>query len=243
MSRPLESVAIEYRITFASPFHAGSGLPRGLLDRAVRRDHEGLLFVPGSTLKGTLRDRCEQMARLFGLTARPPQDTDRAEWEGPDVLSRVFGSRLYEGTLAFDDARMTEAHRLSFEAVRGGFLPSQTFERTQVSLSRLTGAAKQGLLFSSEFGVPGLSFEGMISGHLDDVPVDNEDSRCSYALVLLIAGLLSLDRLGGGRSAGAGQCGVEITRIRVNGSDRALDSVVDCLEALVDTDTAWEVYR
>ena len=44
----------------------------------------------------------------------------------------------------------------------GRSLSLQTSERTQVSLSRRTGAAKPRMLFSSELGLTDLRFEGEI---------------------------------------------------------------------------------
>ena len=53
---------IDYDLTFATPFHFGTGIREGLIDRTVIRDDGGYLYVPGSTLKGVLRERCEHIA-------------------------------------------------------------------------------------------------------------------------------------------------------------------------------------
>ena len=42
---------IEYTLSFATPFHFGTGIREGLIDRTVVRDESGYLYVPGSTLK------------------------------------------------------------------------------------------------------------------------------------------------------------------------------------------------
>src|SRR5690348_6969874 len=60
-----DRLRLDYKLTFTTPFHCGTGLRAGLVDRTVRRDHEGYLYIPGSTLKGVLRERCEQVARLY----------------------------------------------------------------------------------------------------------------------------------------------------------------------------------
>ena len=243
MPHRLDRLAISYQLSFEAPFHCGSGLPRGLLDRAVQRDARGLLFVPGSTLKGVLRERCEQLARLFGVTPVSPHDERAAleEFDSQQWMSRLFGSRLYPGSLCFDDALMVAEDQSIFrgggkqEADREGpdaqptHLPQVT-ERTQVSLSRRTRTARPGFLFSSEYGLPGLRFAGEISGYLNDIPVDSEDARSpTYALLLLVAGLLSIERLGGNRSAGAGRCRLEINSLDVGGVPM---KVKDCLEQI-----------
>jgi CRISPR/Cas system CSM-associated protein Csm3 (group 7 of RAMP superfamily) len=214
MPERLDQIRLRYTLVFESSFHCGSGLSRLLIDRAVRRDADGYLFVPGSTVKGALRDRCEQLARLFGLTARSPHDERAAldEYEAPDLPTRLFGSRLRPGELCFDDLKMRSEDA---ESLRRS-LSLQTAERTQVSLSRRTGTAKPELLFSSEFGLAELRFEGEISGHVSDLPVDDQPTSPTYALLLLLAGLMSLDRLGGNKSTGIGRCRIEIGTLQVN---------------------------
>jgi CRISPR/Cas system CSM-associated protein Csm3 (group 7 of RAMP superfamily) len=214
-----DQISLSYTLVCESAFHCGSGLPRLLIDRAVRRDADGYLFVPGSTVKGALRDRCEQLARLFGLTARSPHDERAAldEYEAPDLPSRLFGSRLRPGALCFDDLRMRDEDKVF---LRQRSLSLQTAERTQVSLSRRTGTAQPGLLFSSEFGLADLRFEGEIFGHISDLPIDDKPNSPTYALLLLLAGLMSLDRIGGNKSTGIGRCRIEIEALRVNNEPR-----------------------
>ena len=60
--------------------------------------------------------------------------------------------------------------------------------------------------------------------------MDSEDARSpTYALLLLVAGLLSIERLGGNRSAGAGRCRLEINSLDVGGVPM---KVKDCLEQI-----------
>ena len=59
---------------FETPFHLGTGLRRGLLDRSVCRDANDYLYIPGSTLKGVLREKCEQLARIFELPVVSPHN-------------------------------------------------------------------------------------------------------------------------------------------------------------------------
>lgn len=56
-------------VCFHEYWHCGSGSGRGsTLDAVVERDHAGLPYVPGRTLKGLLRDA---VATLEGLQQRP----------------------------------------------------------------------------------------------------------------------------------------------------------------------------
>lgn len=241
MPERTDRILLEYSLTFESAFHCGSGLPRLLLNRAVRRDAGGELFVPGATLKGVLRERCEQLAKLFGLTPRLPNDEQAAlaEYDTPDMLSRIFGSRRHPGELYFDDLKLSSSSQQLIRDQSGK--PDnrlQVHERTQVSLSRRTGAAKPNFLFSSEFGVGDLVFEGEISGFVSDLPIDSSPDL-TYAMVLLVAGLLSLDRLGGNKSAGAGRCQIEIASLKLNGHQHEPTKMIECLDQLTCAELAW----
>lgn len=228
-----DRIDLRYTLTFESAFHCGSGLSRLLIDRAVKRDSEGYLLVSGSTIKGGLRDRCEQLARLFSLAEHSPHDDEAAlrEYVAPDSVSRIFGSRLYPGRLFVDDLRMIREDK---EFLRRT-LSLQTFERTQVSLSRQTGTAKPHMLFSSEFGMTGLAFEGEISGYIRDIPIDNQSDSPTFALLLLVAGLMSLDRIGGNKSVGIGRCQIKIVSLNINFT---LHDPLAILERLADLEYA-----
>ena len=65
MSSRVDRVHLEYQLDFAMPFHFGTGMRAGLIDRAVLRDSKGYLYVPGSTIKGVVREHCEQLARFL----------------------------------------------------------------------------------------------------------------------------------------------------------------------------------
>lgn len=233
-----DRIQLTYAVTFEAGFHCGSGLSRLLVDRAVRRDAIGRLILPGSTIKGTLRDRCEQLARLFGLDTRSPHDEALAmkEYVAPDLLARLFGSRLRPGGLYFDDLMMSSEDRKFFDSS----LSLQTSERTQVSLSRRTGAGRPQALFSSEFGYTGLRFNGEISGYVVDLPLDDAADSPTYALLLLLSGLISLDRLGGNKSTGLGRCQVEIVSLKVNNELRDWDGLLSRLADLEYADFARE---
>lgn len=59
MPTKIDLVQIEYTLKFMTLFHCGTGIRAGLVDRTVRRDSAGYLYVPGSTFKGVLREHCE----------------------------------------------------------------------------------------------------------------------------------------------------------------------------------------
>lgn len=236
-----ERITIEYRLTFESSFHLGSGMRAGLVDRLVVRDGAGFLYVPGSTIKGVLRERCEQLAALFNLQVTSPhvEAWREADRDDPDIVARIFGTRFSPGSLYFDDARMIEEDRALFEAEsedqRDQFRAWQVERRTQVSLSRRTRTAQHGMLYTSEYGIRDLRFEGQIAGLLTGFAPGGWDQG-TYSLVLLLAGLTSVEHIGGSTSTGAGKVAPEITACLVDEEAVALS---DLLNGVADLEYYW----
>jgi len=233
-----QRIDLAYRLTFHAPFHCGTGRGLGLLDRTVQRDPVGRLRIPGSTIKGTLREACERTLALVAasvpqsvgdtapaLRADSPHDNRAALRDlhpRRTVLARIFGSRACPGALYFEDAALSEEWRrwLDSDAVRGDvdrYRFWQVEERTQVSVARLTGTARAGHLFASEYGRPYLDFEGRVYGVLEDGTWWDVADGESVALALLLASLRRVDSLGGGRSSGFGRCSCTVTALSVDG--------------------------
>lgn len=240
----MDRVLIRYQLDFTSPSHFGTGFRAGLVQRAVCRGDDGYLYVPGSTLKGALRERCEQLAALFRLKRHDPHGdaAGLAEFHRlPSIIDVIFGSRTRPARLSFDDAQLTADAKQLFDgegADQRRYLGRQTFQRTQVGMSRITGTARSQQLYTSEFGLNGLSFSGSISGLLQPTPTPAGETPRHLALALLVAGLLALDRLGGSKSTGAGQLSCRLTGdILLNGEERAPAAL---LEDLVDLE--WYDY-
>jgi len=228
-------IQLNYQLAFDSPFHFGTGLRSGLVHRSVAYDPEGYLYVPGSTLKGVLRQQVGSFAQLFGIAIRDPHNIfgDLNEFSPQaDITTLIFGSRYQPGTLYFDDALMNQEDRDVYDGAQTPkkYLQKQVENRTQVSLSRLTRTARPGMLFSSEYGQRELHFNGQISGSLSGVPLISKPN-VTYSLLLLIAALMSLDRLGGGKSAGIGRANCTITALKVDSS--IMDPTI-CVQELGD---------
>ncbi len=245
-----EHIDLSYSLIFEAPFHFGTGLRRGLVHRTVARDHQGYLIVPGTTIKGVVRERCEQLGKLFELHMVEPHDTQtdelricEARMGDPDIITRIFGSRFRAGQLFFDDATLTtssftqeagaeadeshpaveyidrsyfDGHDERDQVVSGKYKLRQVENRTQVSLSRLTRTSKSGHLYTSEYGIRLLRFDGRIYGYLRGFRPDSME-RGTYSLLLFVAGLQSINRMGGQKSTGAGQVQVEITGLLIDG--------------------------
>ncbi len=272
MTMITEHIDLSYSLTFDAPFHFGTGLRRGLIHRTVARDHQEYLIVPGTTIKGVVRERCEQLGKLFNLHVVEPHDTQtdalrihEARIGDPDIITRIFGSRFRAGQLFFDDAALTRApftpedtsetdeynetdesnpaveyiDRSYFDGYderdRGKYKLRQVETRTQVSLSRLTRTSKSGQLYTSEYGIRQLRFDGRIYGYLRGFRPDAME-RGTYSLLLLVAGLRSIDRMGGQKSTGAGQVQIEIPQLLIEGQRVKIRSF---LENLPEIEYYW----
>ncbi len=229
----IDLIELSYKLSFATPFHCGTGLRLGLIDRTVVRDREGYLYTPGSTIKGVLREHCERLARFY----EEPDDEERDEKEherattsiasphdgraallslGPRItmITRIFGSNGHPGRLFFEDARQSEEDREQYG--RNDQQDAQLDLYTQVRLNRLTRTAEDGALYSGEFGVKDLMLQGSINGWLECMPIDGRDDAPTYSLLLLLAGLQMMKRIGANKSTGKGECQCTITRLAVN---------------------------
>ncbi len=233
-----ERLQLRYKLMFTTPFHCGTGLRVGLIDRTIVRDHDGYLYVPGSTLKGVLREHCERLARLYEdldpemLDAlASPHDEKRAlvaPGHAPTMITRLFGSHSTPGRLFFDDARQTTEAKRAYDerggnkdTSKGKYKAAQVDLATQARISRLSRTAAPGALYTSEFGVKDLVFEGQISGWLECLSIEEPGAGPTYSLLLLLAGLHLLDRVGSNKSTGKGQCRCEITKLEYGGKSYA----------------------
>jgi len=225
-----DRIQIFYDLAFGTPFHCGTGIREGLIDRTIVTDNHGYLYVPATTFKGVLREHCEQLARLYAESdtladsVSSPHDKQAALYDLGGMITmitRIFGSPIYPGTLYFDDARQDEQEKERYDSGDADgarrYLNIQKDVYTQVRLNRPTRTAVEGALYTSEFGARGLTFHGSITGALTCFPINAADpAKPTYSLLLLLAGLRFIERMGGNKSSGKGQCECQITAVTMN---------------------------
>lgn len=256
-----DRLRLTYDLTFATPFHFGTGIRAGLVDRTVIRDDSGYLYVPGSTLKGVLRERCEQLTCFYegeSARGRSPHIPEIAllglEDTNPPLVTRIFGSQNRPGHLFFDDARQDESQIAEYHSKyepqvaennqdqdeysgSGEYKMLQVGVSTQVRMDRPTRTAVPGALYTSEYGTNDLTFKGIIQGWLECTPINIGQSAMqervpTYSLLLLLAGLRLVDRLGGNKSSGKGSCACRITDLKVNGDEVTTTTIDAWLQQL-----------
>jgi hypothetical protein len=152
-----------------------------------------------------------------------PHDTEKALWaqgHAPTMIARIFGSHNSPGRLFFDDARQTKDAKREYDSKERGrdgegkYKDAQVGLYTQARIDRPTRTAARGALYTSEFGVRGLTFAGNITGWLECTAIDAIEDGPTYSLLLLLAGIHLLNKLGGNKSTGKGQCQCDITTLK-----------------------------
>jgi CRISPR-associated protein Csx10 len=216
------SLASSFLVTvrLLSDWHVGTGDGRvAAVDAQVRRDSEGLPFVPAKTLVGLWRDACETVASAF-------DDAGGSAWQA--WVDWLFGSqptRTGDLTVAAQGApwpaaiAVTPARLPSVvgNAVAGrpALAASMVLLRPAVALEEPrpgeleTGTAADEALRLEERARGGVALVARCTAEKTRLP-DGAGTFPAAAELLLRAGAELLDRLGGKRQRGAGRCRVEL---------------------------------
>jgi len=111
MDSAAKTIQVDYEVKILSPFHVGTGYGlASLVDSRTVRDREGLAYIPGSTVKGLVREGFRKVASLFGT------DIVLCGAECGECLECVvFGTARKPGILAFGDARLPEKKALEID--------------------------------------------------------------------------------------------------------------------------------
>jgi CRISPR-associated protein Csx10 len=200
--------AFQVRVHMLSDWIVGTGEGRvGDVDATVRRDGDGMPFVPAKTLTGVWRDACEQVAGWLGGTGTTYADNPWLAW-----VDWVFGSQPdRDGDLA---ARAHRAPRAAALALSPARLPDSlraacrtrpalrnaaVIYRPGVAIDHWSGTARDDMLRVEERARP-----GVLTADADFSLADGE--LPAPAELLLRAGAAAVDSLGGKRNRGAGRC-------------------------------------
>nr|CBX31242.1 hypothetical protein N47_E47540 [uncultured Desulfobacterium sp.] len=204
----------------------GSGEGSLILDRLINKDSRGRPFIPGSTLKGVIRESCEKLSRTLGFpepsdphqTDLTIQDNFRPTVDLQSPIDRIFGNKFEGGQLFFRDARLEND-------------PLYNFRKTQARICkyRKLGTAKDKHLFSTEYAAP-MVFKTTIEGHHENlVSIVETDPPFEYCL--LIAGILNIVHLGGDKSTGCGKTEIVFDSIKFNEKPILMDTIFEYLDS------------
>ncbi|MGV3720921.1 MAG: RAMP superfamily CRISPR-associated protein [Actinomycetota bacterium] len=212
-------VQLTYTLSFETASHVGAGLGFArMVDELVvragpaRGQGSRLPYVPGTTLKGRVRREVERLAAALQLRTHSRAPGGRVCKDAACLSCRLFGSTFRQGSLYFSEAfldpalvRAPSSDRFALAQVRAG-----------TRVERATRCVERKLLFSRENAGAGLVFQASVQGYLDPRP--GQESKLPLELWLLLAGLRSLEKVGGGRTRGLGRCDIQLVSLEVDGA-------------------------
>lgn len=173
---------------------AGTGIP-GAIDAQVRRDRDGLPYLPGTTLTGVLRDACRTVARaLDNGTPGPWLRWHRLIFgDTPDQDGPSAGRRLRPAALVIGPARLDTPLRAAI-CRDPDLARATTFVKPGVCIDRATGRAQDDMLWFAEMARAGLPLQAQATLELPDDP-----DAAPVITALLVLGAAWCDRIGGDR--------------------------------------------
>lgn len=179
---------IRYKIEFLSDWHCGSGLSSGAdVDSLVIRDENELPFIPGKTIKGLLREACEQISE-FNNQNNYPSNIEKCFGTETDKKTGDSNS----GVCFFSNAEIEKQAQefLNSEPRRKQML----FRKLSSTAINENGTAKEHSLRRTEVVIP-MTLFGKISG----IP-DEESAE------MIRKAMKFVKRLGENRNRGLGRC-------------------------------------
>lgn len=190
-------------------FGRGDGVA-GLLDQEVEHDVYGFPYLRGRTLKGLIREECDNLAVLLlrrGMTRW--MDTSKQLFGDPgSTLESIAAVHIGDACLPKDlrdavalQCRQAQEQDNGREVTPQDILTSLTTIRRQTALDSVKGVAKDRSLRSSRVVLRSLCFQS-------DVIVTRTIEKTPDFLALLAVGAKALRRIGSDRNRGRGhiQC-------------------------------------
>jgi len=199
---PSLSLPGDLEVTMLSDWHigTGAGIPGGV-DRSVIRDHDGLPYIPASSLTGVLRDTSARIAEaLDNPTAGGGSSGGWRSWH-----HWLFGGLTDDGSrsptraaVAISAARLRPALRRVL--CNEDLIDDVTLTRSSTAIDSTTGTASDKSLRMVE-----LARRGTVLVATIDL-TDPGSSLPTEAAFLLAAAVSTTERLGGKRTRGSGRC-------------------------------------
>ncbi len=195
------------QVRMLSDWIVGTGEGRvGDVDATVRRDFDGLPFVPAKTLTGIWRDACEQVAAWLGGQGNGQGSPWQAwvDWifgSQPDVIGDAAaraGRAPQPAAMALSPARLPAPVRAACRN-RPALQAAAVLFRPGVAVDDVSGVARDDMLRREERARPGV-LEARVSFTIPGADLPRA------AELLLRAGAAAVDGLGGKRNRGAGRC-------------------------------------
>lgn len=172
-------IEIQLLIKFYDSFYFGGGTGRGEIQSYLLRDVHGVPYISGSALKGCIAEYAAALSKLAPAFQNG---------------NKMFGTGgIRQGSMFFENGTLVA------ESEYYDLRDSLADVRTGVSISRYTGAKKEGQLYTVETcGMGGkMVFQSSIHGFLDA-------DTCQRDIAHLVAAIRLIYALGGKCSSGLG---------------------------------------
>jgi CRISPR-associated protein Csx10 len=222
------NAAIRYCVDFKSDYHIGSGFGiSGVVDDILVKDSKGRLFIPGATLKGIIRDACENLVDALNIRTSMCDGTvaDGKRMCGVNrkgdtcLLCLIFGTEVIPSHFRFQSARRRDAvSELMGDERMSPFLPALSRVETHNRIEPSTGTSSENRLFAYELGRRTEPYEAGIF----QIQSFGNDALEKDAFALLVAGMRFVMRMGGKRRRGKGRCRLHI-KGEIQGSTKEYD--------------------
>jgi len=180
-------------IVFQSDFAIGSGFGQpGTIDNRVNRNRDDLPFLPGSSLKGVLRDHAREISLLLDQPM-PSQANPTEDKESP--LARLFGSPWFDAGICISSCQPDRGHLAQFQQ-------NQVTGKTWGNrIDPEFGTVEEDFLYCREIADRQLGYWLVIKENdLIRHPLKDIDKA------LLVAAILRFKHLGSGKTRGRGAC-------------------------------------
>lgn len=239
-------VELKYSLYMVTSFSTCTGSKEAMSANSLVRDASGNLYLPGSTIKGKVRDNCSRLVRtLGGSVCGAPVPGKMCFGEIMCPVCSLFGSPYNPSPLYFSDARLDKEHLKVRDSIMGALTEEEgarlarrydVRHHTRTRVSRARGVAKEGSLFTLQSVEGGQVFKGTVYGRVKLNETD--DPGCFYELIMLLAAVKMTDFIGSGNSIGLGKCLMNVDTLLIGDviqPGSMTDKMFDYLEDL----TLW----
>lgn len=220
MTTTLVRLHIEILLEAGLHIGTGFGVARMLDERTTCGPHPrrptfhpetALPYIPGSSLKGRLRAKADEVQRALDLT------------DGKTLIGDLFGGVREHGRLIFSDAHLIREDETILAQDNGALVPYLALEqRSHVALSLTRRSALEDMLMRIEVVSPGIRMETTIRGWL---PTE----RARTGLALLTLAVCTTTHLGGHKGRGLGAVRMIPTHVMIDETEVSREELGEAL--------------
>lgn len=189
----------------------GKGIPGGI-DELISRDEDGFPHVPAKTVVGIWRDAMEQLCESLGDDFK--DCVDSVFGSQPNLSDANHSVAPKPAAISIRPARLPEKLRAAF-SIDPRYKRALTFVKAGVRIDRKTDSAADDMLRFIEMGRKGTVLEARV-----DLDRTNE-----LISALLILSTRLVEKIGGGRRRGSGECEMKIRGVDQIMFEKAIDFV------------------